>query len=109
VLASISPSGSDANLKRREIGAIERAELIARRVGMVEARKQVEAPSPEISRQVGAKSTSERNPKGSGRKSGRIKQTARDLGVPEQRSADAPPPERKMECAARRATKRAHC
>jgi len=71
------------NLERRELDAIERAELMARRVEMVEARKQVEEAAHDISRQAAAKSKTLTNPKGAGRKAGGVKQTARDLKIPE--------------------------
>lgn len=63
--------------------AVELAELIARRVEMIEARKQVEARASDVSRQPAAKLSVRGRPEG--RKAGGVKQTARDLGVPEQR------------------------
>jgi hypothetical protein len=92
VRAVILPDGTDdsgladlaeiaENLHRRELGEVERAELMARWVEIA-ARRPV--PEKLISAQVGQKSNPDRNPRGAGRKPSGISQAARDLGVTRQ-------------------------
>ncbi|MET3891053.1 hypothetical protein ABIE41_002129 [Bosea sp. OAE506] len=57
---------------------------------MMDARKRVAEADHANSRQVGANSKTPTNPKGSGWKAGGIKQTAGDLGLPEQRIRHSP-------------------
>lgn len=72
----------DENLERREISAIEQAELIARRVEMVEARKQVEAQAGPLVAQVAPAMRKDGRRKGPQHEPAGIRQTARDLGMP---------------------------
>lgn len=67
-------AGAAENLHRREISALERAELEARWIEVVGEKV--------ISSQVETKSKSNNNPKGAGRKSGGINKAASDLGKP---------------------------
>lgn len=71
----------DENLERREISAIEQADLIARRVEMVEARRQVEAQSAQSAQAAQIEGSKRKDGKGH-RQEGGISRTARDLGMP---------------------------
>ncbi|PZX27533.1 hypothetical protein H9N28_07215 [Rhodobacter capsulatus] len=75
------------NLHRRELGEIERAELMARWVEITAAKQDAKEAAAKAqadqSRQVGAIESKRADGKGH-RKQGGIKQAAREIGVPEQ-------------------------